>query len=160
MPRFSSMVRYQPQTFVPERSFQLSPSHVSNPGSPGRGTEWNSHSLAPVRASNARESPGGPCGISPTVAPSITMFLKTRGTPFHPTLISTKPSSPKPADASPVIAFTATSLGPAVKIILAGAPSPPGQYATPRAVVLPVGSLYVQTSFPVSASSARTRLPP
>src|SRR5439155_5716835 len=118
----------QPQEFVPERSFQVSPSHVSCPSSPGCGTEWNSHSLAPVRASNPRESPGGPCGISPTVAPSITMFLKISGTPFHPTLISTKPSWPKPAEASPVIAFTATSLAPAVKIILGVVFSSPGQY--------------------------------
>ena len=30
--------------FVPDRLFQLSPSHVSTPGSPARGTVWNDQS--------------------------------------------------------------------------------------------------------------------
>src|SRR2546422_10810982 len=81
------------------------------------------------------------------------------GTPLHPTVILTAPSWPKPADASPVIAFTAMSRDPDVKRILAGVVPSPGQNATPRAPVAPVGSLYSHINFPVSASSARTRLP-
>ena len=42
---------------VPDRFFQLSPSHVSTPGSPARGTVWKVHFSAPVRASQARMSP-------------------------------------------------------------------------------------------------------
>src|SRR5215813_5251259 len=81
------------------------------------------------------------------------------GTPFHGTLMSTEPSCPKPVDASPVSAFRDIKRRPAVKMIRAGVEESPGQNATPRAVVLPVGSLYSQTSFPVSASSASTRPP-
>src|SRR5499427_7692118 len=44
-------------------------------------------------------------------------------------------------------------------MIRAGVEVSPGQNATPRAVVLPVGSLYSHTSLPVSASSASTRPP-
>src|SRR5215468_9179781 len=81
------------------------------------------------------------------------------GTPFHGTLMSTEPSCPNPADASPVSAFTDIKRRPAVKMIRAGVEVSPGQNATARAVVLPVGSLYSHTSFPVSASSASTRPP-
>src|SRR6516225_7377890 len=73
--------------------------------------------------------------------------------------MSTAPFSPKPAGASPVMALMALNCLPAVNRILGGVVVSPGQYATPRAVVLPVGSLYSQTIFPVSASSARTRPP-
>src|SRR6516162_5420291 len=72
--------------------------------------------------------------------------------------MSTEPSCPNPAAASPVIALIAIKRLPAVKMIRGGVVPSPGQNATPRAVVLPCGSLYSQTSFPVSASSARTRL--
>src|SRR5580693_5314839 len=82
--------------------------------------EWNSQSLAPVRASYARESPGGPIGISPTVAPSMTTFLKIAGTPFHGTAISTMPSLPKPGSILPEFAFRAIRFVPAVRRILAG----------------------------------------
>src|SRR5262245_47875600 len=73
--------------------------------------------------------------------------------------MSTEPFSPKPLDASPVTAFPALNRGPAVKRIRAGVELSPGQNATPRAVVLPAGSLYSQTSLPVSASRASTRPP-
>src|SRR5262245_25620447 len=73
--------------------------------------------------------------------------------------MSTEPSSPKPDAASPVRAFTAIKCRPAVKSTRAGALLSPGQKATPRADVLPVGSLCSQTTLPVSASSARTRPP-
>ena len=56
---------------VPERSFQPSP-QVSLYFSPGLGTVWNSHSFRPVRTSNARGLPGGPCGTSLTLAPITT----------------------------------------------------------------------------------------
>src|SRR5262245_56627594 len=81
------------------------------------------------------------------------------GTPFHGTLMSTEPSGPKPVDASPVSAFSDIKRQPAVQMIRDGAEESPGQNATPRAVVLPVGSLSSKTSFPVSASSASTRPP-
>src|SRR5262250_3143793 len=81
------------------------------------------------------------------------------GTPFHGTLMSTEPSCPNPTDASPVSAFRDIKRRPAVKIIRAGVEVSPGQNATPRAVVLPVGSLYSHTSLPVSAASASTRPP-
>ena len=44
--------------FAPPRSFQESPSHVSLPTSPGRGTVRNRQTSLPVRTSNARMSPG------------------------------------------------------------------------------------------------------
>src|SRR5215467_3771114 len=81
------------------------------------------------------------------------------GAPFHPTLISTEPSSPNPVGASPVRALIAINRFPATNRMRAGVVPSPGQNATPRAAVLPVGSLYSQTSLPVSASSARTRPP-
>jgi hypothetical protein len=56
MPRSVSMVKND-QTLVPERFFQLSPSQVSTPGSPARGTVWNDHSSLPVFASQPRMSP-------------------------------------------------------------------------------------------------------
>src|SRR5262245_24162651 len=74
--------------------------------------------------------------------------------------MSTDPSWPKPADASPVRAFTDIKRLPAVKRIRAGVEASPGQNATPRAVVLILGSLYSHTSLPVSASIANTRLAP
>src|SRR5580700_2949662 len=120
--------------------------------------EWNSQSLAPVRASYARESPGGPIGISPTVAPSMTTFLKIAGTPFHGTSISTMPSLPKPGSILPEFAFRPTRCGPAVNMIRGGLLASPGQNATPRAVVAN-GNCAVQTSLPDSGSSAITRRP-
>ena len=59
--------------FVPPRSFQPSP-QVSLNGSPAFGTVWNSQTLAPVRTSNARGLPAGPCGTSPLAAPMIAML--------------------------------------------------------------------------------------
>src|SRR5438477_12094157 len=73
--------------------------------------------------------------------------------------MSTAPSLPKLAEASPVIAFTAIRRDPAVKSIRGGIVPSPGQNATPRELVLPVGSLYSQTSLPLSASRASTRPP-
>src|SRR5438105_11403486 len=81
------------------------------------------------------------------------------GTPLQPTLISTDPSSPKPAAASPVIALIAINRLPAVKRMRGGVVPSPGQNATPREPVLPIGSLYSHTSLPLSASSASTRPP-
>src|SRR5207253_7347761 len=49
-------------TFTPERFFQLSPAHVSLYFSPACGIEWNVHASLPVRMSQARISPAGPCG--------------------------------------------------------------------------------------------------
>ena len=67
---------------------------------------------------------------------------------------------PKPLDRSPVVTFNANSFGPAVKRILGGLLRSPPQNATPRAVVaLPFGSSCRHSSLPVSASSARIRLP-
>ncbi len=66
---------YQTQTLVPERPFHPSSSQVSWPTSPGRGTVWNTHLGAPVTASKARVSPGGPIGISATWAPMISTSL-------------------------------------------------------------------------------------
>src|SRR5580704_5888374 len=97
-------------------------------------------------------------GISPTVAPSMTTFLKIAGTPFHGTVISTMPSLPKPGSILPELAFRAIRLVPAVRIIRGGLLASPGQNATPRAVVAD-GSCAVQTSLPDSGSSAMTRLP-
>src|SRR6185295_9127859 len=57
------------------------------------------------------------------------------------------------------IAFTAISRDPAVKSIRGGVVPSPGQNETPRDPVLPVGSLYSQTSLPLSASRASTRPP-
>ncbi len=70
---------YQTQTLVPDRPFHPSLSHVSCPASPGCGTVWNVHSGLPVRASKARESPGGPTGISATLAPTISTSRNTVG---------------------------------------------------------------------------------
>ena len=77
MPRCSSTVMYQPQMFTPERPFQPSFSHVR--GRVHRAAERceTPRASSPVRASKARVSPGGPSGTSPTVAPSMTTFLKT-----------------------------------------------------------------------------------
>ena len=76
MPRSVSMVKND-QTLVPERFFQLSPSHVSTPGSPARGTVWNDHSSLPVFASQPRMSPYSPelGDCSPLLPPVMTMFL-------------------------------------------------------------------------------------
>ncbi len=65
-----------PQTFTPERFFQLSPAHVSLNFSPARGTERKVHTSLPVRMSHARTSPAGPCGgFSCVVPPVMTRFL-------------------------------------------------------------------------------------
>ena len=48
------------QAFVPPRFFQESPSQVSFPNSPGRGTVWKVQRTLPVRASMPRMSPLGP----------------------------------------------------------------------------------------------------
>src|SRR5262245_1222073 len=48
---------------------------------------------------------------------------------------------------------------PAVNRIRAAVALSPGQNATPRADVVPIGSLYSHTRLPVSASSAMTRPP-
>src|SRR5215467_10208885 len=168
MPRDSSAVMYQPQMLTPDLLLQPSSSHVSCPSSPGRGTVWNSQSFLPSRASNARVSPGGPSGTSPTVAPSSSRFLKTTGTPFHPTAMSTTPFVPKPSEGLPVAASRAINragaFGPpdrnalAVNRMRSGLLRSPGQNATPRPVDSP-SILCCQISFPVVASSAVIVLP-
>ena len=50
----------RPQTFTPERFFQLSPAQVSLNFSPARGIERNVHTSLPVWMSHARTSPAGP----------------------------------------------------------------------------------------------------
>src|SRR5580700_7279587 len=97
-------------------------------------------------------------GTSPTVAPSMTTFLKIAGTPFQGTVISTIPSLPKPGSILPEFALRAIKFGPAVRMMRGGLLASPGQNATPRAVVAN-GSWAVQASLPDSGSSARTRLP-
>src|SRR4029077_20573105 len=106
MPRSVSMGKND-QTFVPERFFQLSPSHVSTPGSPARGTVWNDQSSVPDFASQPRMSPYRPAlgDCSPLLPPVMMMFLKTEGgearlkppstSPRTLALRSTEPSSPK-----------------------------------------------------------------
>ena len=54
---FASSIVKKAHMLTPERFFQLSPSHVSEPGSPGRGTVWNDQSSLPVIASQPRMSP-------------------------------------------------------------------------------------------------------
>src|SRR4051812_29627570 len=56
--------------------------HVSFPTSPACGIVWNVHTCLPVRASNARTSPGGSflyTRRSPTPLPRITRSLYTIG---------------------------------------------------------------------------------
>src|SRR5882724_8800425 len=101
------------QTLVPERFFQLSPSQVSTPGSPARGTVWNDHNSCPVRASQPRMSPYRPelGDCSPLFPPVMMMFLKIVGgearlkppstSPRTLALRSTEPSPPNPADGLP-----------------------------------------------------------
>src|SRR5271154_7347329 len=125
IPRAVSTV-ISPQTLVPERAFALSPSHVSLPASPGRGTEWNSHNSFPVCTSHPRVSPDAPTlGNSCTRAPVIKTFLYTiggeespnteSGNPFDaPAFISTTPSFPNPGTGFPVFAFSATKRPSAV----------------------------------------------
>src|SRR3982750_4536099 len=80
MPRSVSTVK-NAHTLVPERFFQLSPAHVSTPGSPARGTVWNDHASVPVRASQPRMSPHHPelGDGSPLLPPVMTMFLNPAG---------------------------------------------------------------------------------
>ena len=79
MPRCASTVM-KPQTFTPERFFQLSPAQVSLPFSPLAGMEWNVQTSLPVCMSHARTSPAGPSGgFSCVMPPVITRFLYTVG---------------------------------------------------------------------------------
>ena len=50
MPRFSSTTIWV-QTLTPDRFFQLSPSQLSWPISPGCGTVWKVQTSLPLRAS-------------------------------------------------------------------------------------------------------------
>jgi quinoprotein glucose dehydrogenase len=77
---------YKPgSTFTPPRFFQLSPSHVSCPNSPGRGTVWKRQRCLPVRASNARMSPGSDSpGPSSTANPTMTRSSKMAGAEVTP----------------------------------------------------------------------------
>ena len=85
---------------------------------PGCATELNSHSFAPVRASNARGLPGAPAGI--VFAPTITAFLKTRGTELYGTTRSTSPFVPKRDSTAPVAALSAMSRRPIVNRMRGG----------------------------------------
>src|SRR6185436_12829801 len=127
------------QTLVPDRFFQLSPSQVSTPGSPARGTVWNDQSSVPVRASHPRMSPYKPRlgDCSPLLPPVMMMFLKTDGgdvrlkppstSPRTLAFRSTAPFSPKPADGLPRSASTATRRSPAPLNKRGGVPRSPGQ---------------------------------
>src|SRR5579875_751134 len=132
---------YHAQTLVPDRPFHPSFSQVSWPGSPGRGTDWNSHSFFPVRASYARVLPGGPVSRSPVLAPTVIRSPKTVGTPLYGTTISTLPSFPKPGSVFPVVAFRAISMRPAVNRMRDGFSRSPGHQATPRGEAWPEGTL-------------------
>ena len=69
----------------------------------------------PVRASNAFVSPGlVPCVTSPLLAPTMTMFLKTSGTPPQLTPMSMKPPVPNDVSSVPAAALSATSRRPTV----------------------------------------------
>src|SRR5512142_240399 len=79
IPRSSSTLMMV-HTFVPERSFQESPSQVSCPTSPGLGTVWNVQTSFPLWTSKARTSPLGPFeGNSCTSEPVITRSLYMAG---------------------------------------------------------------------------------
>src|SRR5580765_8670672 len=122
MPRSASSDVY-PQTLTPERFLALSPPHVSEPNSPGRGTVWNVHTSLPVAASHARVSPAGPeppwepPGPSPVPASVMIRFLKMVGDErceydtFAPVcitsgvLVSTTPLSPNQSLSRPVAAL-------------------------------------------------------
>src|SRR5688572_1639638 len=72
----------KPHALVPDRFLYAPAGHVSEPGSPGRGTVWNAHSILPVRASHPRTSPYSRpvAGVfSPLVPPVITTFRYTAG---------------------------------------------------------------------------------
>src|SRR3989442_12021546 len=94
MPRSVSTVRID-HAFAAARSFHDSPSQVSCPNSPGRGTTWNVHSSLPVRASKPRTSPNGPCGVpsAASAPPTRTLLLTSRG--------GVLPRSPPPHRSAP-----------------------------------------------------------
>jgi len=52
------------------------------------------------------------------------------------------PLRPNPAAGWPVAASSASSLGPALRMMRGGMFASPGQYATPRAVVVMVGGIW------------------
>src|SRR4029077_18063675 len=116
----------QGHALTPELAFQLSPSHVSWPGSPGCATELNSHSFAPVRASYARAFPGEPRGPGGVFAPTTATFLKISGTELYGTTMSTSPSLPKPGSSLPVVALSAINRRPAANRIRGGLLPSPG----------------------------------
>src|SRR5215472_11275466 len=119
MPRDSSAVMYQPPAFTPDRSFHPSLNQVLLAGWPGCGTDGNSQSFLPVRASNARVLPDGPVSCPPVVAPTAITFLIIVGTPVYGTTMSTVPWLPKPGSILPVAAASAIRLRPDVKKIRA-----------------------------------------
>src|SRR5258707_11770071 len=170
MPRSTSTVM-KPQTFAPDRCFQLSPAHVSLYFSPARGTEWNVHSRLPVCPFHARTSPAGPRGgFSCVLPPVMTRCLYTTGGELSPSLPgspcrisgvsrSTIPLAPKASLGLPVFAsseYNLPSFEP--KTICGGVCASPGQYSTPLVEGFPEGSRYAQSSSPVAESTAATRL--
>ena len=126
MPRSASTGAANPHMFVPPRPSQPLP-HVSLNGSPARGTVWNSQSFAPVRTSNARGLPGGPCGTSPLAAPMIATFSKIVGVPPYGTPTSTAPFVPKPAAGVPVAASSAIRFARLMNRMRGGSVPSPGQ---------------------------------
>src|SRR3954471_8586186 len=169
MPRRVSTV-ISPQTFTPERFFQLSPAHVSWNGSPSRGTEWNVHTSLPSCTSHARTSPAGPCaGPSCVRPPMMIRFLYMIGGELRPSLPgrpcmisgvlrSTTPFAPNLSLSSPVTASTEYSLpSEDPNTICGGVCLSPTKYSTPRVDGLPDGSGNAHFSLPVAGSSATTR---
>ena len=127
-----------------------SPSHVSAPGSPGRGMVWNLQSCVPVRASKPRTNPGvlrllrgrPPCSwAGPTMMTSpvttggelfpIVPASASTGAP-SPCMRSTVPCAPNPSTGRPVPASSATRWNPGVTVMTRSSPLPSLQNATPR----------------------------
>src|SRR5205823_9107998 len=89
--RFSSGSKEPVSHVEPPPDFQLSPFHVSLPGSPGPGIVQNRQARRPVFASTALMYPR--CAESPPVTPTTTLLFTTIGAPVmlqpHSFILST-----------------------------------------------------------------------
>src|SRR5579862_5651284 len=92
------------------------------------------------------------------LAPVMTTFLKSVGTPLYGTTMSSTPSLANPGSSFPVLALSAIMLLPEVNRMRGGFCLSPGQYATPRVDTGSLGDSQRQISLPFSGSSATTRL--